>query len=107
MELTLLQHPRVEEFRKAIKSEQRNTISEWTVTILLLLFGDRVVPSRRSPRWPGGPSRESKPGGELVRDPHCGTYVPKARALAASVGSETAYFCSTTCRDAYLAKARA
>lgn len=75
--------------------------------ILRLLFGDRVVPSRRSARWPGAPSRESKPGGELVRDPQCGTYVPKTRAIAASVGSETTYFCSTNCRDAYLARARA
>ena len=43
MEQTLLQHPRIEEFRKAIKSEQRNTISEWTVTILLLLFGTTTL----------------------------------------------------------------
>jgi hypothetical protein len=72
--------------------------------LLRLLFGDRVVPSRRA-----GPGRapDGKAGGELVRDPHCGTYVPKARALAASAGSETLYFCSAACRDAYLAAARA
>jgi YHS domain-containing protein len=75
--------------------------------LLRLLFGNRVVPSRRSGGWPGGRAPESKAGGELVRDPHCGTYVPKARAIAASVGNETAYFCSATCRDTYLARARA
>lgn len=32
-----------DEFRKAVKSEQRNTISEWTVTILLLLFGTTTL----------------------------------------------------------------
>jgi len=53
--------------------------------------------------WPGGPQPGSKAGGELVRDPHCGTYVAKARAVAVSIGDETRYFCSATCRDAYRA----
>ncbi len=75
--------------------------------LLRLFFGDRVVPGRRGGGAPGGLSRASKAGGELVRDPHCGTYVPKARAIAASTGSETRYFCSVACRDAHLARARA
>jgi hypothetical protein len=40
-------------------------------------------------------------GGELVRDPQCGTYVPKARALTVGTGEKILYFCSAACRDAY------
>jgi hypothetical protein len=36
-------------------------------------------------------------GGRLVRDPHCGTYVPESSALKS--GSE--HFCSAACRDAW------
>ncbi len=59
--------------------------------------------------WPPGSPRapESKAGGELVRDPECGTYVPKATALAVRFGGDTVHFCSAGCRDAYLEKARA
>jgi len=77
--------------------------------LLRLLFGDRIVP-RSGARWRGGgPARpaDAKAGGELVRDPHCGTYVPKARAIASGAGSGTVYFCSERCRDAYRAKASA
>jgi len=78
--------------------------------ILRLLFGNRVVPSSRTGGFSrGGPNAgpATKPGGELVRDPHCGTYVPKTRAIAVSAGGETLYFCSAACRDAYRAKATA
>ena len=80
--------------------------------LLLLRFALRLLfPSRGAA--PGGargprPSRQDiKQGGELVRDPHCGTFVSKARAIAVSAGHDTHYFCSVTCRDAYRAKASA
>jgi YHS domain-containing protein len=93
----------------------------WIFRVLVILFLLRVVLNfffgrrpattpggRRGPfRGPGGAAGPgpSKEGGELVRDPQCGTYVPKARAIAARVGNGTSYFCSTNCRDAYLSKA--
>jgi YHS domain-containing protein len=94
----------------------------WIVRVLAFLLLLRIVlnfffgrrPATAPPRGrrgpfpgPGGPAgpAPSKEGGELVRDPQCGTYVPKARAIAASVGSQTSYFCSTACRDAYLSQA--
>ena len=40
----------------------------------------------------------------MVPDPNCGTYVPRHEAISARVGGEEMYFCSTKCRDAYLAK---
>jgi YHS domain-containing protein len=42
--------------------------------------------------------------GTLVRDPKCGTYVLQGSAHRLQSGSETLYFCSTTCRDAWLAE---
>jgi YHS domain-containing protein len=37
----------------------------------------------------------------MVRDPVCGTYVVRERALAASHGSHQVFFCSAGCRDRY------
>ena len=66
--------------------------------LLRLFFGPRPQPPKRRTA-PGGPVE--RVGGELVRDPHCGTYIPKARAIAVGSGSDTRYFCSATCRDAF------
>ena len=91
----------------------------WVIRILglllLLRFALRLLFPNRGAAAPGGGAtrggRPSKPdvkqGGELVRDPNCGMFVPKARAIAVSAGRETHYFCSVTCRDAYRAKASA
>jgi len=38
-------------------------------------------------------------GGELKRDPVCGTYVSMATSLTAKVDGETQYFCSPECRE--------
>lgn len=38
----------------------------------------------------------------LVKDPVCGTYVPKSGGLTARRGERTEYFCSERCRDEYL-----
>ena len=43
---------------------------------------------------PGVPRR----GTQMVRDPVCGTFVVQSRALSASAGGETAWFCSDVCR---------
>ena len=71
--------------------------------ILHSLFGARRS-AQRTQQGPatGGQSRgQERIGGELVRDPNCGTYIPKARALVVGAGDGTQYFCSTECRDAY------
>ena len=42
---------------------------------------------------------------EMVQDPVCGTYVPKRMALTISrPEGGPPYFCSTVCRDKYLAE---
>jgi uncharacterized protein len=67
--------------------------------ILSALFGARRKKSTSGSRGPG-PAQE-RLGGELVRDPNCGTYVPKARAVISGSGDAALYFCSATCCDAY------
>jgi YHS domain-containing protein len=49
-------------------------------------------------------SRETKSvpaGGELKKDPVCGTYVSTATSLSQKVGSEIVYFCSSECQAKY------
>jgi uncharacterized protein len=71
--------------------------------VLRLLFGAR----RPSPgRQAGGGRAPERVGGELVRDPQCGTYIPRATALSTGSGADLKYFCSTECRDAYLRRSR-
>ena len=67
--------------------------------VLRLLFCAGAPSARRPAPRAGGPVERA--GGELVRDPQCGTYIPKARAIAVGSGAEVKYFCSTTCRDAH------
>lgn len=43
-----------------------------------------------------GPNRPSVP---LVKDPVCGIFIPRTKALTAGSGDETKYFCSDTCRQ--------
>jgi YHS domain-containing protein len=38
----------------------------------------------------------------LVKDPVCGTYVVRAKALTAGSGDATRYFCSEACRERWL-----
>jgi hypothetical protein len=60
------------------------------------LSGARAV-RRSSSRAP------ERLGGTLVRDPHCGTYVPVSRALTIGRGPDVLHFCSPACRDAWAA----
>ncbi len=54
------------------------------------------------PRMDSRPQSTAVPsGGELKKDPVCGTYVSTTASLSRKVGSETFYFCSAECRDRY------
>lgn len=59
-------------------------------------------PPQRRPVQPGGTPLT----GELKRDPVCGTYTVASNAIQQNVGGQTFYFCSSRCRDEYLASAR-
>jgi len=81
--------------------------------VIRMVMGALMGAGRRAPTAgprPGprpGPGPKAQPleraGGTLVRDPQCGTYLPQARAIRAGAGSDTQYFCSAECRDAYRA----
>lgn len=51
----------------------------------------------------GSPRQEppSPAGGELKRDPVCGTYVPASTAFKKHVGGETIHFCSAECQNKF------
>ena len=51
-----------------------------------------------------GPREEG--AGELVRDPECGVYVPKAGSVTRWVKGGVARFCSEECAAAHRAKGR-
>jgi YHS domain-containing protein len=42
-------------------------------------------------------------GGELKKDPVCGTYVSTGASVTRKVDGELLHFCSTECRDKYRA----
>lgn len=60
-------------------------------------FSDLVRPSTASPRRPEPPSL----GGELKKDPVCGTFIATTTAFKKTVGAQTYYFCSAACRDKF------
>ena len=43
------------------------------------------------------------PGGELKKDPVCGTYVSADTSVTKRIDGQTVHFCSTACRDKYRA----
>jgi YHS domain-containing protein len=49
----------------------------------------------------GPPRPRVPPPAKMVKDPVCGTYVVQSRALVASRGGETAWFCSAECQQAW------
>lgn len=53
------------------------------------------------PRAPSPPRPTVQPGGELKKDPVCGTYVSTAASVTRTVGGQVLYFCSKECRDKY------
>jgi len=49
-----------------------------------------------------GPASSSAPsGGELKKDPVCGTFISTSTAFQKASGGQTYYFCSTECRNKF------
>jgi len=79
--------------------------------LLVLLFLRSVLRSVfagfRSAVAPQARPRQAPPpvplGGELKKDPVCGTYVSTVGSVSQKVNGQFVYFCSTECRDKYRA----
>lgn len=70
-------------------------------SILRSLFGSGKQVSRREPAPPREPPVMA--GGELKKDPVCGTYISTSLALTRTIKGESVYFCSKECRDKFVA----
>ncbi len=57
---------------------------------------------RRPPKAP--PREPIQAGGELKKDPVCGTYVSVAASFTRTVNGEVLHFCSKECSDRYGAR---
>jgi uncharacterized protein len=56
--------------------------------------GSQRASARQTPEVPTG--------GELKKDPVCGTYVSTATGITRTVHGQVLYFCSQECREKYL-----
>ena len=72
-------------------------------SLLRSLFGSRRDVTRPAQQ----PSTASPPnvvvGGELKKDPVCGTYVSTGASVTRTVNGQVLHFCSKECRDKYRA----
>jgi len=83
---------------------------EFVFPLLLFLFVRSILRNflrggrapQRTQRFPQTEPTVSA-GGELKKDPVCGTYVSTAASVTGTVRGETVHFCSKECRDKYLA----
>jgi YHS domain-containing protein len=80
----------------------------WLLIFLLIVFLLRFV-GRFLRGVAQGVASEGSPNGQrgsspvkMVADPVCGTFVVPAKALQASRGRDTHYFCSEACRDQWV-----
>ena len=83
---------------------------ELLLPLLLLLFARVIIRSviaafQSASAPPQKATRRSTPtvpaGGELKKDPVCGTYVSTAVSITRMVDGNPVYFCSKECRDRY------
>jgi YHS domain-containing protein len=69
------------------------------INIVLKGFSDLFHPQEPAQKGPQRPTVSA--GGELKKDPVCGTFISTSSAIQKKAGGETYYFCSTECRDRF------
>ncbi|HEY1495821.1 MAG TPA: hypothetical protein VGF49_14815 [Candidatus Solibacter sp.] len=70
-------------------------------SILRSLFQSKRTAAVRTPPQSAPPTVVT--GGELKKDPVCGTYVSTGASITRKVNGELLHFCSAACRDKYRA----
>jgi hypothetical protein len=80
------------------------TFLRLVVGVLFKGIGELLQPNEaaRTAAGPGHPGNVPA-GGELKRDPVCGTFVPTSSSIKKTVRGETLHFCSAACRDKHVA----
>ena len=76
------------------------TFMRMVIGIIMKGLGEMMNPAEAA----SGPSQQSAQskmpaGGELKRDPVCGTFVPATTSITAELGGKTYYYCSKDCRN--------
>ena len=70
--------------------------------LLRSIFRSLFPSSRNVTRQAPPPSQPTVvAGGELKKDPVCGTYVSTTASVTRTVAGQTLHFCSKECRDKY------
>lgn len=69
------------------------------VGIIGKAVNELVNPQDAQPASGGGSSSTVKAGGELKKDPVCGTYISTHSPHRKTVRGETVYFCSEACKN--------
>ena len=75
------------------------TIVRSIIGIIMKGFADLFRPPASAQRGPQPPVVPA--GGELKKDPVCGTFISTGTAIQKRVGGEVYYFCSPECRDKF------
>jgi YHS domain-containing protein len=73
----------------------------WLVVAFLIYTVVQIVKQALF-KPPPPPAERSSRGEEMVRDPECGTYVPRSDAVRGEKAGRELYFCSARCRDKHL-----
>lgn len=79
------------------------TVLKSIVGIVLRGVSQAMKPGSTPPGAGPQPSNQVPLTGELKKDPVCGTYIATATSIKEKVGGEVLHFCSTACRDKYVA----
>jgi ribosomal protein L24E len=68
----------------------------------LVKAGQPAVPEKKPGSQAPAKGQEPAAADEMVQDPYCGAYFPKAQGVPARVDGQRLLFCSERCRDGYL-----
>jgi YHS domain-containing protein len=79
------------------------TVLKSIIGIVLKGVNEVMKPGSTTQATGSRPSNQVPLTGELKKDPVCGTYIAAATSIKEKVGGQTIHFCSTECRDKYVA----
>jgi len=79
----------------------RNVFRLFVILVVALTLRQVVLMIMRAFSGNPQPVQRAESGGELKKDPVCGTFVAVTSSIKRNVDGQVVHFCSTTCRDRY------